>query len=101
MTDETERNAAWDAELEGRGVAAVAAFLAGDGVGAGRNAEFRLFIPDSVTNPTRGCIEDWLGRKEATVAARETFRFHCIFSPALIAAIAGVIAAWPVVRSWW
>jgi hypothetical protein len=38
----SEPESKWDAELERRGVAAVAAALAGDGVGSGRGAEFRL-----------------------------------------------------------
>jgi hypothetical protein len=52
-----ERDRRWDAELERRGVAAVAAALASEGVGIGRGAEFRLFVPD-LPNPSRGYVED-------------------------------------------
>jgi hypothetical protein len=45
----------WDAELERRGVAAVAAALASAGIG--RGAEFCLFVPD-LPNPSRGYVED-------------------------------------------
>jgi len=34
-----------------------------DSIGIGRWAEFRLFVPD-LLNPSRGHVEDWLGRKE-------------------------------------
>jgi hypothetical protein len=94
-----EPESRWDAELERRGVAAVAAALVRDGVGAGRGAKFRLFVPD-LPNPSRGYVEDWLGRTEARAAARETKRFHCILWPSVIGAGTGIIAVWPVVRDW-
>jgi hypothetical protein len=56
-------------------------------------------VPD-LANPPRSYVEDWLGRKEARAAVRETRRFHCIFWPSLIGAATGIIAVWPVVRDW-
>ena len=56
----------WDAELERRGVAAVAAYLASDKVGTTQNAIIPLYIghPD----PERAYVEAWLGRKEDDAA---------------------------------
>jgi hypothetical protein len=51
----------WDVELERRGIATVVAALASDGVGIGRGAEFRLFVPD-LPNPSRGYVGDRLGQ---------------------------------------
>jgi hypothetical protein len=93
----TQDTAKWDAELDHRGVAAIAAALSGGGVG--RGAEFRLFVSD-LANPSRAYVEDWLGRKEARATLRETRRFHCIFWPSLVAAGASIVAAWPVLRDW-
>jgi len=83
VTSDHERR--WEAELGRRGISAVAAVLASTGVGIGRGAEFRLFVPD-LPNPSRGDVEDWLGRKEALAATRHTRRFHRIFWPSLIGA---------------
>jgi hypothetical protein len=55
------------------------------------------FVPD-LLNPSRGYVEDWLGRKEARAAARETRRFHSIYWLSLIGAGTGIVAIWPVVR---
>jgi hypothetical protein len=89
--------ARWDAELERRGVAAVATALASDGIGIGRGAEFRLFVPDP-PNPSRGYVEDWPGHKEARAAARESRRFHFIFWPSVLGAGMGLVAIWPFIR---
>jgi hypothetical protein len=64
---QSEHDRRWDAELQRRGAGDVAAALASEGVGIGRGAEFRLFVPD-LPNPSRGYVEDWLGRKEARAA---------------------------------
>ena len=58
----------WSAQLDRRGLTSVVAALSGSEVGIGRGAEFRLFIA-GMQNPSRGFVEDWVGRKEAEARA--------------------------------
>jgi hypothetical protein len=121
MSSDKELAARWDAELERRGKTAVAAKLASGDEGAGTGADFRLFV-QGLQNPTRGYVEESLGRldrqekaaeaaamAEAQAARAEakadradekvvnTKRFHYIFWPALVAALAAVLS---VVHEW-
>jgi hypothetical protein len=106
MSVEKEWGAKWSAELERRGVASVVAMLSGSEVGIGRGSDFRLFI-QGMPNPSRGFVEDWIGRKEAEERLLEADkrqleakRFRYLLWPTLVAALAAAIAAWPVVRDW-
>jgi hypothetical protein len=85
----------WTAQLDRRGLTSVVAPLSD--VGASRGAEFRLFIAD-MPNPSRGFVEDWIGRKESEAEATEARRFWCIFVAAVLAVVVGVIAASPVIH---
>ena len=83
----------WDQALDRRGTASVVATLV-SGVGVGRASPFPPGI-HGIQDPTRGFVEDWIVRKEAANRKLETMRFHYIFCPALLAALAAV---WFVVR---
>ena len=63
-------------------------------MGAGRASPFPLGI-HGMQDPTREFIEGWIIRKDAATRKLETMRFHYIFWPALLAALAAV---WFVVR---
>jgi hypothetical protein len=83
-----------DAELNRRGVAVVAALLANDdAVGIGRGAEVRLFAT-GLSNPERGYVEDWLGRKERETAVTAAHRHQEVTKSAQEAA---KYAAWSAV----
>jgi hypothetical protein len=94
-----------DAELNQRGVAAVAAMLP-LAVGSNRGATVKLWVT-GVPDPDRGYVEDWLGRKEAEDRATSARRHQEVTKPAhdaatyawwsvivgTIAAVAGLVAA--------
>ena len=101
----TSDEARWNAELERLGKTAVAAKLMSGGVGTGSGAEVKLSL-SGLKNPTRGYVEEWLGRldreeKADRAAAKadraeakvvDARRFHYIFWPALVAALAAVFS---------
>jgi len=94
----TSDEARWNAELECLGKTAVAAKLMSGDVGTGSGAELKLSM-SGLKNPTRGYVEEWLGRldreeKADRAAAKvvDARRFHYIFWPALVAALAAVFS---------
>ena len=101
----TSDEARWNAELECLGKTAVAAKLMSGGVGTGSDAELKLSM-SGLENPTRGYVEEWLGRldreekadraaaKADRAAAKvvDARRFHYIFWPVLVAALAAVFS---------
>ena len=108
----TSDEARWNAELEHLGKTAVAAKLMSGGVGPGSDAELKLSM-SGLENPTRGYVEEWLGRldreekadraaaKADRAAAKadraeakvvDARRFHYIFWPVLVASLAAVFS---------
>jgi hypothetical protein len=90
------------------GKTAVVAKLMSADVGAGRGAEFRLFVT-GLPNPSRGYVEDWLGRleaeektAEAVAKTLETKRHHVNVFIGIAGIIIGILLsiAWPVARDW-
>jgi hypothetical protein len=66
-----DRRARWEDELNRLDTTAVVAKL--HHMGFGRGAEVRLDVRE-MQDPTRGFVEEWLGRKEAEKAKREEER---------------------------
>lgn len=93
-------------ELERRGVANVRLLLIPEISGSHPNALVLLHAP-GVPNPLRGDVEDWLRDAELAEKAEQDHRHRQVIGTAywtlgiaVVAAIAGIIAAWPVVKEW-
>jgi len=92
----------WDAALESMGRDTVRIRL--NNMPADRSAAFKL---PGQRSCQRGYAEDWLGRGDAKEKALEARQHRdslwiTVLSVALgiVAAVAVVVAAWPVVRGW-
>ena len=48
----------------------------------------------------RGYVEEWLGRMEVEATATEARRFRYILVAAVLAVVAGIMAAWPPIGDW-
>jgi hypothetical protein len=96
MSIEETWGAKWSEELDRRGMASVVAMLSSRAVGTGRASTYYFGI-QGMPDPTREFVEGWIIRREAATRKLETRRFHYIFWPALLAALASV---WFVVRDW-
>jgi hypothetical protein len=92
----------WDAALESMGRDTVKVRL--NNIPADRSATFKL---PGQRSCKRGFAEDWLGRGDAVRKAREAQRHRLVFwitvatdVVGIVAAVAVVFTAWPVVRGW-
>jgi hypothetical protein len=81
--------------------------LGPDGVRA-RLARTTSFGPDEMVEigelmplPTRQFVEAWLHRNERRQRRIDTWRFRITMLLALVAAVAAVIAATPIIKAWW
>jgi hypothetical protein len=92
--------ARWDAALDRMGRDAVIAKLGSHELRADSGSEFKLDLPDGGRHPKRRYVEEWLRRMAAKAEATEARRFWCIFVAAVLAAVVGIIAAWPVIHDW-
>lgn len=91
---ETEKQ--WLQALEKLGAQNVAIRLAQTGGGSASDIG-----GIGTTSITRGFIEDWLRIKQVEKDELETRRYRFVIFWAFIAAVAGVIAAWPIVKEMW
>jgi hypothetical protein len=92
----------WDAALESMGRDTVRIRL--NNMPADRSAAFKL---PGRRSCKRGSAEDWLGRGDAKEKALESRRHRDAFwirvltvALGIVAAVAAVVTAWPVVRDW-
>lgn len=93
-------------ELERRGAANVRSLLIPEVSGSNPNALVPLYAT-GVLDPLRRDVEDWLRDTELAEKAEQDHRHRQVISTAywtlgvaVIAAVAGIIAAWPVVKEW-
>ena len=102
MAEDAERRqleALSDAQLRRIGRDVVLAKL-GD-IPAGPGTAFPLHdLPDGAHSPKRSDVGKWLGRMDAEEKATEARRFWYVLVAAVLAVVAGIIAAWPVIHDW-
>ena len=92
------------AALERRGVDSVRALLV-QATGPGPQAS--VYVDSVITTVPRADVEEWLVEIAGAVKAKDEIRHAQIirmarwtFAVAVVAAVAGIVAAWPVVRGW-
>ena len=92
----------WDTALESIGREMVR--IRSKDTPAGRSA---VFLLPGRLSCTRGYAEDWLGRGDAKEKALEVGQHRDVFwitvltvALGIVAAVAAVVTAWPVVRGW-
>ena len=89
----------WRAEMKKLGLSVIKMRLADrESAGPGRGSLVRNICAHP--EPLRSFVEDWVIEEERSVEGREKTRFRWMVLLTAVAAVAAVIAAWPIVKSW-
>jgi hypothetical protein len=91
------------AALDRRGVDSVRVLLVQSGIGPSS----AVYIDSVQTSASRAEVEDWLREMRAAAEAEQAKRHDQMMRVAnrtliiaVVAAIAGIVAAWPIVKGW-